>query len=222
MTRWGWDEFAQTAGGSWAIEPTGEGLDFGGVSIDTRSLQSGQVFFAFVGEHSDGHGFLAAAQERGASACVVTHADRVPEGFALPVLVVEDPQFVLTRLASAWRDRIRAKVIAITGSNGKTTTCRLMHGVCSAAGKSFVSPKSFNNALGVPITLLNTPIDADSLVAEVGMSTPGEIGARTALLRPDIAIITSIGRAHIAAMGSVERIAEEKAQLITLAPSEAV
>ncbi|MAO20681.1 MAG: hypothetical protein CMJ35_15330 [Phycisphaerae bacterium] len=222
MSHWAWDEFAEIAGGSWAIEPTGPALDFVGVSIDTRSLQPGQVFFAFVGEQCDGHAFLPAAQKHRAAACVVTHPDRVPEGFTLPTLVVKDPQDALTRLASAWRDRIRAKVIVITGSNGKTTTCRLMHGVCSAAGTSFVSPKSFNNALGVPITLLNTPIDADTLVAEVGMSTPGEIGARTGLLRPDISIITSIGRAHLQALGSVDQIAREKAQIIVAAPSEAV
>jgi UDP-N-acetylmuramoyl-tripeptide--D-alanyl-D-alanine ligase len=221
MSAWGCDEFARTAGGAWHTSPRADTFDFAGVSIDTRSIGRGQVFFAFEGEQVDGHRYLLSAQEAGAAACVVTHADRVPEGVRIPVLVVGDPLDALTKLADAWRDRIGARVIAVTGSNGKTTSCRLMHGICSAAGKTYASPKSFNNALGVPITILNTPIDADYLVAEVGMSTPGEIAARTRTLRPDVAIITSIGRAHLEGLGSVENIAKEKSELILSAPQHA-
>ncbi len=222
MSAWGWDEFAQAAGGAWHIEPTTGSLNFVGVSIDTRDLQPGQVFFAFVGEQRDGHSHLDQAKANGAGVCVVTHPDRVPAGFGLPTLVVDDPRQALTRLARAWRATLGASVIAVTGSNGKTTTCRLMHSVCAAAGKSFVSPKSFNNALGVPITILNTPADAEYLVAEVGMSTPGEIAERTRLLRPSISIITSIGRAHLQALGSVANIAREKARIIRDAPDDAL
>ena len=222
MNAWAWDEIARLAGGAWHIAPESGPCAFVGVSIDTRSIQPGQLFFAFHGEQVDGHDYLRNAQDRGAAACVVTHGDRVPEQIKIPVLAVGDALDAMTRLASAWRDRIRAKVIAITGSNGKTTTCRLMQGVCSAAGKTHASPKSFNNALGVPITVLNTPIDAEFLVAEVGMSTPGEIAARTQLLRPDIAVITSIGRAHLEGLGSIENIAKEKACLISTAPPATV
>jgi len=222
MNAWAWDEIARIAGGVWHIAPeTGE-CPFVGVSIDTRSIEPGQMFFAFVGEQVDGHAYITKAQESGAGACIVTHTDRVPDGTTIPVLVVGDALDAMTRLASAWRDRIDARVIAITGSNGKTTTCRLMQGVCEAAGKTFASPKSFNNALGVPITVLNTPADTEFLVAEVGMSTPGEIAARTRLLRPDIAIITSIGRAHLEGLGSIENIAREKADLISTAPDATV
>lgn len=222
MSAWAWDEMAQAAGGRWLVEPESSSLDFVGVCIDTRELRLGQIFFAFVGEQADGHGYLEQARSKGASACVITDPDRVPAGFALPVLVVDEPQRALTDLAAAWRAQLRAWVIAITGSNGKTTSCRLMHSVCSAAGKAFVSPKSFNNALGVPITILNTPVDAGYLVAEVGMSTPGEIAERTRLLRPSISIITSIGRAHLQALGSIENIAREKAQIIAAAPEHAI
>jgi UDP-N-acetylmuramoyl-tripeptide--D-alanyl-D-alanine ligase len=222
MNAWAWDDFAGTAGGSWHTPPRDEAIPFAGVSIDTRSIEPGQVFFAFDGEQVDGHAFLGAAQQRGAGACVVTHGERVPDDIGIPVLVVGDALDALTRLADAWRARIRAKVIGITGSNGKTTTCRLMEGVCGAAGKTYASPKSFNNALGVPITVLNTPIDAAYLVAEVGMSTPGEIAARTRTLRPDVSIVTGIGRAHLEGLGSIENIAIEKAQLITTAPAGAV
>ena len=95
-------------------------------------------------------------------------------------------------------------------------------GKSALPAKTFASPKSFNNALGVPITVLNTPADTEFLIAEVGMSTPGEIAARTRLLRPDIAIITSIGRAHLEGLGSIENIAREKADLIATAPDAAV
>ena len=222
MNSWPWDELASTVGGSWVIESSTDALDFVGVCIDTRDIEPGQLFFAFVGEQADGHAYLEQAQHGGASACVVTHPDRIPDGFTLPALLIQDPQRALNDLASVWRSRLHAKVIAITGSNGKTTTCRLMHSVCANAGKAFASPKSFNNALGVPITVLNTPVDAQFLVAEVGMSTPGEIAQRTKTLRPDIAMITSIGRAHLEALGSIENIAHEKAQLISTAPESAV
>ncbi len=222
MNAWAWDEIARIAGGVWHIAPASDECPFVGVSIDTRSIEPGQMFFAFIGEQVDGHKYLMSAQDSGAGACIVTHADRVPDGMTIPVLVVGDALHAMTQLASAWRDRIGARVIAITGSNGKTTTCRLMQGVCEAAGKTFASPKSFNNALGVPITVLNTPADTEFLIAEVGMSTPGEIAARTRLLRPDIAIITSIGRAHLEGLGSIENIAREKADLISTAPVAAV
>lgn len=222
MNRWAWDELTRITGGRWHIEPESPSIDFAGVCIDTREMQAGQVFFAFVGEQTDGHGYLEQAQSKGAAACVVTESQRVPKDLSLPTLIVDDPQQALTDLARAWRARLRAKVIAITGSNGKTTTCRLMHGVCTSAGRAFVSPKSFNNALGVPITILNTPFDADYLVAEVGMSTPGEIAARTELLRPDTSIITSIGRAHLEALGSIDKIAHEKSQIICNAPEHSI
>ena len=222
INAWAWDDIAQVTKGHWHVEPKDNAIPFVGVSIDTRSIEPGQVFFAFVGEQVDGHTYITKAQESGAGACVVTHADRVPDGITIPVLVVGDALDALTKLADAWRSRMRARVIGITGSNGKTTTCRLMQGVCEAAGNTSASPKSFNNALGVPITVLNTPIDAEFLVAEVGMSTPGEIAARTRLLRPDIAIITSIGRAHLEGLGSIETIAREKADLIVIAPGAAV
>lgn len=222
MNAWAWDDFARVAGGVWHAAPHDDALSFVGVSIDTRSIEPGQVFVAFEGEQVDGHAYLQNARDGGASACVVTHAERVPGDLGIPVLAVDDPQAALTRLASAWRDRIRANVIAITGSNGKTTTCRLLESVCGAAGKTYASPRSFNNALGVPITVLNTPIDAEYLVAEVGMSTPGEIAARTRTLRPDVSIVTSIGRAHLEGLGSIENIAKEKAQLIATSPVDAV
>ena len=223
MSVWGADAFAETAGGRWLAAPADDAaLDFCGASIDTRSLERGQIFFAFKGEQVDGHRYVKQAADAGASVCIVTDASSVPADMVCPVLVVAHALDAMTRLADAWRERISARVIAITGSNGKTTSCRLMHSICSVAGRSFVSPKSFNNAIGVPLTVLNTAEDCDFLVAEVGMSTPGEIEARTRLLRPDVSVITSLGRAHLEALGSVANIAREKSKLISCAPQSAV
>ena len=218
MSTWSYNEILGVTGASWVTDPPDDAPAFTGVAIDSRQLTPGQIFFAFVGEHADGHAYLPQAADRGASLCVVTDTARVPKDFTVPTLLVGDAQAALTDLARAWRDKLSCTVIAVTGSNGKTTTCRLMHGVCRQSGASFVSPKSFNNALGVPITILNTPLDARYLIAELGTSTPGEITQRTALAKPDIAIITSIGRAHLEALGSVEGVAREKAALIAALP----
>ncbi len=208
----------------WVIEPKLEVFDFVGVAIDTRAIEPGQLFFAFVGEQVDGHDYLEHAAKAGAGMCVITDATKVPDGFEVPVLIVDDALEAITKLAWTWRQRFRAnqtKVIAITGSNGKTTTCRLIHSVCAQSGLSFVSPKSFNNALGVPITILNTPQDADYLVAELGTSSPGEIAARSGLIEPDIAVITSIGSAHLEELGDRGGVAHEKSQIIKALPDGA-
>jgi UDP-N-acetylmuramoyl-tripeptide--D-alanyl-D-alanine ligase len=198
----------------WVIEPKPEAFDFVGVAIDTRAIEPGHLFFAFVGEQADGHDFLAHAAKAGAGMGIVIDASKVPNDLEMPVLVVADALEAITKLASAWRQRLKAKVIAITGSNGKTTTCRLVHSVCAQSGSSVVSQKSFNNALGVPITILNTPEDADYLIAELGTSSPGEIAARSMLIEPDIAVITSIGSAHLEELGDRDGVACEKAQII--------
>jgi len=205
----------------WVIEPKPEVFDFVGVAIDTRAIEPGQIFFAFVGEQADGHDFLAQAVKAGAGIGIVTDAAKVPNDLEMPVLIVDDAIDAITKLASAWRQRLKAKVIAITGSNGKTTTCRLVHSVCAQSGTSVVSQRSFNNALGVPITILNTPEDADYLIAELGTSSPGEIAARSMLIEPDIAVITSIGSAHLEELGDRDGVACEKAQIVKALPDGA-
>ena len=214
MSEWTRDQLEAITQGRWIIVPTRDAVPFAGVAIDSRELYADQFFIAFVGEHVDGHAYLQAAAQRGASLCIVTDATRVPNGFQIPVLVVDDALVALTVLGQAWRQRLDTKVIAITGSNGKTTTCRLVQSVCAQAGKASGSTKSFNNALGVPITILNTPIDADYLVAELGTSSPGEIAQRAALVQPDIAIITSIGSAHLEQLGDRVGVAKEKTSII--------
>lgn len=214
MSRWDCEQFRCAIGGRWHIEPIGDEIAFAGVSIDTRSIEKDQVFFAFVGKQVDGHAYLEQAKLAGASVCVVSDVDRVPEGFGAAVIVVDDMLGAITDLALAWREGMRALVIGITGSNGKTTTCRLMHALCAQSGLSVVSQKSYNNALGVPITILNTPMDADYLVAEIGTSSVGEISARSKLLELDVAMITSIGHAHLEELGDLAGVAKEKMAIV--------
>jgi len=214
MTPWNAQEIQSAINGQWINKPKSDSIAFEGVAIDSRSIQSNQIFFAFVGEQTDGHQYLLQAQQTGASLCIVTHRDRVPHDIKIPVLLVDDALEAMTNLAVIWRSKLNAIVIAITGSNGKTTTCRLMYSICKQAGATYVSQKSFNNALGVPITILNTPIDAQYLVAELGTSSPGEIAQRAHLVQPDYAIITSIGRAHLEELIDIAGVAKEKGALV--------
>lgn len=213
-TSWSAHQLAELTSGSWIVAPKSDELPFAGAAIDTRELGPNQFFFALRGQRTDGHAHLPQAQSSAASLCVISDAAQLPQGFAAPTLLVPDVLEAMTALASAWRDRLSCAVIGVTGSNGKTTTCRIMHSICAQGGRAHVSAKSFNNALGVPLTLLNTPIDARYLVAELGTSTKGEIEARAALVRPDLAIITSIGRAHVEALGDLAGVAKEKSALI--------
>lgn len=221
MSTWTYEDIRIATNAGWVIEPKGDTINYTGVAIDTRAMQAGQVFFAFIGEQVDGHAYLRQAVKGDASMCIVTDASKVPSDLGVPVLVVDEALFAITAMACAWRERINATVIAITGSNGKTTTCRFVHALCAQRGLSYVSQKSFNNELGVPITILNTPSDAKYLVAELGTSSPGEIAARTALVKPDIAVITSIGSAHLEELGDRSGVAKEKSTIINALPDDA-
>lgn len=220
MSQWGFEQIRQAVDGQWVIAPVHDTVDtvgtvgFVGVAIDTRALSSGQVFFAFVGQQVDGHRFLESAVDRGASMCIVSDRSKVPDDLSVPVVVVDDMLEAITMMARAWRAKINPIVIAVTGSNGKTTTCRLVDSVCAQSGLSCVSVKSFNNAIGVPITILNTPADARYLVAELGTSSPGEIAARARLVEPDIGVITSIGSAHLEELGDRAGVAHEKCSIV--------
>jgi UDP-N-acetylmuramoyl-tripeptide--D-alanyl-D-alanine ligase len=209
-----WDTIQSVTSGRWAVGPQENATTPAGVAIDTRELKHDQIFFAFVGQRVDGHGYLQQAKSRGAAMCIITDASRVPDGFDVPTLVVDHPTEAMTKLAAHWRSLLAGTVIGVTGSNGKTTTTRLIHSVLNQAGDAWVSSKSHNNAIGVPMSILNTPIDARFAIFELGTSSPGEIDARAQLVRPDIAVITSIGRAHLEELGSIQGICEEKASIL--------
>lgn len=205
-----------------------------GVSTDTRTLKPGNIFFALKGDRFDGHRFLIDAAKSGASALVIDDesalsdellaragggarteiAGKPPGGFG--VLKVADTGRALLRLAQAYRQSLsRTRVVAVCGSNGKTTTTRLIEHLLRSAGlRGTASPKSFNNAVGVPLTVLSAKSTDQFLVCEVGTNAPGEIAILAEVLKPDIAVITSIGREHLEGLGDLAGVAKEEASIL--------
>ena len=207
MTLWTADEAAAATGGrvqgDWSA---------GGVSIDTRTLQPGDLFVALKAAR-DGHDFVAQALENGAAAAMVS---RVPEGVApdAPLLVVEDVQAGLEALGRAGRARSAARVVAVTGSVGKTSTKEMLAAMLADQGRSHASVASYNNHWGVPLTLARMPVDTEFAIIEIGMNHPGEIAPLARMARPHVAMVTTVAAAHLEAFDSIEGIAVEKASII--------
>ncbi len=183
----------------------------GGLSIDTRTLTPGEMFVALI-DARDGHDFVTSAFERGASAALVARAPaNAPDG--APLLVVRDTLEGLRDLARAARLRNFGKRIAVTGSAGKTSTKEMLRAAFAGVGRVHASDKSFNNHWGVPLTLARMPIDADFGIFEIGMNHAGEITPLTRLVAPHVAIVTTIAPAHLEFFGTLEKIAEAKAEI---------
>lgn len=183
-----------------------------GVSIDSRSLAAGDLFIALSGTQADGHEHVAAALTRGAAAALVAR-DLPGLPPSAPVIRVDDTQKALERLGAAGRGRCAALITAVTGSVGKTTTKEMLAGVLAAQAKTHWSVASYNNQWGVPLSLARLPLDARFGVFELGMNHAGEIAALTRQVRPDVAIITTIEPAHLEFFGSIEAIADAKAEI---------
>ena len=196
------DAAAATGGqaqGDWAVD---------GVSIDTRTIAPGDLFVALQAVR-DGHDFVAQALAKGAGAALVTH---VPEGVAAdaPLLIVPNVLTALEDLGRAGRARTQAKVIAITGSVGKTSTKDMARVALAGQGRIHAAEASYNNHWGVPLTLARMPVDTDFAIIEIGMSNPGEIAPLSRMARPHVAVITTVAPAHLQAFGAIEGIAREK------------
>ncbi len=190
-------------------------LGVSGVSIDTRTVKGGELFFAIAGETHDGHDFVRAAFVAGAAAAVVDE-DHAIALSGLPCLyVVDDVLRALERLGIAARDRSAARVVAVTGSVGKTTVKEAMRLVMSDAGPTHASVASFNNHWGVPLTLARLPAEARFGVFEIGMNHAGEITPLVAMVRPQIAVVTTVAAAHLEHFGTVEAIADAKAEIFS-------
>lgn len=218
---WRAESVRAALGGEWLAPPAASGALGGGAAIDTRALHTGQIFFALRGATTDGHRYLAQAAASGAALAVIddpASAGVLPE--RLGVLRVRDARAALGTLADRYRRALSsARFIAVTGSNGKTTTTRMIDACLRTRLRGRCSAKSFNNDLGVPLTILSARPDDEYVVCEVGMNAPGEIAPLAAMIRPDVAVITSIGSAHLEAMGSLGAIAAEKISLASrLAP----
>jgi UDP-N-acetylmuramoyl-tripeptide--D-alanyl-D-alanine ligase len=185
-----------------------------GISIDTRTLKRGEAFFAIKGERHDGHDFATAAHVAGAGLLVVAEEKLPALGrISVPMIVVADVLAALERLGAAARARSEAKIIAVTGSAGKTTTKEALRHALSAVGKVHASDKSFNNHWGVPLTLARMPADCDYAIFEIGMNHPGEIRPLVKLVRPHIAIVTLIAAAHLGYFKDLAEIAHAKAEI---------
>ncbi len=182
-----------------------------GVSIDTRTLVPGDLFVALE-DVRDGHDFVASAFEKGAAAALVTH---IPEGVTedASLIIVDNVLNALEKLAVAARARTKARVIAVTGSAGKTSTKDMLLSVLAKQGRTHAAEASYNNHWGVPLTLARMPAATEYAVIEIGMNHPGEIAPLAKLTRPHIAIITAVAAAHLEAFSSVEGIAVEKAAI---------
>ena len=186
-----------------------------GISIDSRSLQEGELFFAIRGQNSDGHDYVGKAFERGASAAVVdeAHIERLPPPG--PYFVVADVLSALEQLGLAARLRAKARVVAVTGSVGKTSTKEALRLVLSKAGAAHASAASYNNHWGVPLSLARMPKGTQFGIFEIGMNHKGEITPLTAMVRPHVAIITTIAPVHLEYFANVDEIADAKAEIFS-------
>jgi UDP-N-acetylmuramoyl-tripeptide--D-alanyl-D-alanine ligase len=207
MTLWTADEAAQATGGVTSCE-----WQATGVSIDTRTLQAGDLFVALQAAR-DGHEFVAQALANGAAAALVTH---VPDGVSAdaPLLVVDDVLAGLESLGRAARARTSGRVAAITGSAGKTSTKEMLVAMLADQGAVHASVASYNNHWGVPLTLARMPRDTDFAIIEIGMNHPGEISPLACQARPHVAMVTTVAAAHLEAFDDVAGIAHEKASVM--------
>ncbi|MEO1423912.1 MAG: UDP-N-acetylmuramoyl-tripeptide--D-alanyl-D-alanine ligase [Pseudomonadota bacterium] len=203
---WTSDEAARATGGQATVP-----FKVTGVTIDSRKVADGDLFVALK-DARDGHDFVADALRKGAAAALVTHR---PDGVAddAPLLIVPEVLPALEALARAARARSAARVIAITGSVGKTGTKDMLQHVLAPQGRVHAAERSFNNHWGVPLTLARMPRDAEFAVIEIGMNAPGEIAPLSCLTRPHAAIVTTVAAVHAAAFVDVRGIAREKASI---------
>lgn len=214
-------EAAEAMGGDVvAGDPT---ASWDGAAIDSRKVTGGELFFALAGEQTDGHRFVGAAFEAGAAAAVV-HRDlrngEAPEGGGA-VIRVADTYQALHALTRALRRELPEVMVAITGSSGKTTTKELLARICSERFRTAKNPGNFNNLYGFPVSFLNVPDDTEVMVAELGMSSPGELGAVSRLARPDGVLLLNVRAVHLENFRDVSGIAEAKAEIFEGLPEGA-
>ncbi|MEK7758089.1 MAG: Mur ligase family protein, partial [Pseudomonadota bacterium] len=187
----------------------GKDAEYSGVSTDTRTLVRGDLFVALVGPNFDGHEFVYAAAGKGAIGALVSrHLDA-----EIASVHVADTRLGLGQLAAHWRRQFQIPVIAVTGSNGKTTVKNMIAAILNVAGPTLATQGNLNNDIGVPLTLLRLRQGDKYAVIEMGMNHPGEIDYLTKLARPTIALINNAAAAHLAGLGSVEAVARAKGEI---------
>lgn len=190
-----------------------------GISIDSRAVKPGHLFVAIVGERVDGHDYLESAAEAGASAVLVS---KMQEHCPLPQICVDNIYQALAEISKWWIAQVKPKVIAITGSNGKTTVKNIVLSILSQQNKVHATAGNHNNELGLPLTVLSMPFDSAYLVVEMGASHPGDIAYLCGIAKPDVGVITSLSGAHLEHFGSLEAVAQTKAEILKALPDQAV
>lgn len=196
-----------------------KGSTFSSISTDSRTIEEGALFLALRGQRFDGNDFAGEAIARGASGLVL---ERLPSSLppGLPAWQVSEGLWGLQALAEAWRDELGCHVVAVTGSNGKTTTKEVATAVLAQRWKVSASPGNLNNQVGLPLALLQVPSQTKVAVLEMGTSQPGEIARLTEIARPEVGVITNIGPTHLEGLGTIQGVFEEKASLVRGLPSD--
>ncbi len=212
------EQIAQWTGAQLATPHGATPVEATGYSIDTRTLAPGDLFFAIRGERFDAHDFVAQALEKGACAAVIASAkarDLLPEGHAHPLLLVEDPLLTLQTLAAAVRRHWGGRVVAVTGSAGKTTTKEAIAAVLATQFRVLKSKGNLNNHFGLPLQLLKLSLEDEVAVVEMGMSAAGEIAALCQIASPDWGVVTNVGNAHAEGFGDgIAGVARAKYELV--------
>ncbi len=206
MSFWTLERVAAALGGDTHVLPRGT-QELAGITTDSRATAAGQVFVALVGEKFDGHDYIAGAVEKGASAVVVS---RDVGEISIPVYKVPDTLVALGELARHWRRAWGGTVVMVAGSNGKTTTKDLIKAALSSARRIHATTGNLNNRIGVPLTLLSLPAEAEIAVVEGGTNLPGEVAILRAIMEPDISVVTSIGEEHLEGLGDLDGVLEEE------------
>ncbi|MHC4453758.1 MAG: UDP-N-acetylmuramoyl-tripeptide--D-alanyl-D-alanine ligase, partial [Planctomycetota bacterium] len=208
------------------INATGGKLIYGnrespiaGISTDTRSVKHGEIFFALNGENYDGHNFIKQAIYNGAAGGVISDSKRIGDlslngSGKVTLIEVPDTLRALGDLAKYYRKNLKTKFIAVTGSNGKTTTKDMVYHVLKNFKNVSRSRKSFNNFIGVPLTIFGADLTHDFCIVEMGTNAPGEIRRLSEIISPDFTILTNISHTHLEGLGSIEGVANAKAEFI--------
>lgn len=194
----------------------GDDCQFERVTIDSRRVCGGDLFVAIPGERYNGHDFIIHANQKGARGALVSSPSRC----RIAQIKVADTTTALGRLGAHWRRRFDYPLLAVTGSNGKTTVTSLLASILNQTGNCLAPHGSFNNQWGVPLTLLRMQESHTHAVVEIGMNRPGEIKTLSGLVKPSLALINNVGTAHLAGLGTLQRIAQAKAEIFSGLPRD--
>jgi len=221
MSRFWTDAAVREALGGARAAGSAPAAEYTGVTTDTRSLGAGALFVALRGERFDAHDFLGAAAAAGAAGAVV---ERIPAGAPseLTYYVVQDTLVALGQLARHYRRHLEARVVAVVGSNGKTTTKELTRAALGVRFRVHATKGNLNNLVGVPLTLLAAPADAEALVIEAGTNAPGEVARLGEIIEPDAVIVTSIAEEHLEGLSDLEGVLREETSILESLPPDGV